>query len=83
MGGTGTTAFGRKSGKKTHIACRRCGYRSYHPSKKRCAQCGFGASARLRKYNWSNKLRNHKARKYLRTTKKVKVALQMNRPPKY
>ena len=81
--GTGTPSFGRKSGKKTHIACRRCGYRSYHATKKRCAQCGFGASAKIRKYNWTNKLRNHKARKYLRTTKKVKVALQMNPPPKY
>ena len=56
--GTGTPSFGRKSGKKTHIACRRCGYRSYHASKKRCAKCGFGASAKLRKYNWQTKLRN-------------------------
>lgn len=81
--GTGTPSFGRKSGKKTHIMCRRCGFRSYHASKKRCAKCGFGVSARIRKYNWSNKLRNHSARKYIRTTKKVKPRLQMNPHLKY
>lgn len=76
--GTGTPSFGRKSGKKTHIMCRRCGFRAYHATKGRCAKCGFGASAKIRKYNWSNKLRNHKARKYVRTTKKKKPAMQMN-----
>ena len=76
--GTGTPSFGRKSGKKTHIMCRRCGFRAYHATKGRCAKCGFGATARLRKYNWSNKLRNHTARKHIRTTKKVKFRMQMN-----
>ena len=70
--GTGTSTFGKKSGKKTHIMCRRCGSRSYHATKAVCASCGFGRTKRMRKYNWSNKLQNHSARKHLRTTKKVK-----------
>ena len=81
--GTGTPSFGRKSGKKTHIMCRRCGFRAYHATKGRCAKCGFGKTARLRKYNWTNKLQNHSGRKYLRTTKKVKFRLQMNPHLKY
>ncbi|MEM3126524.1 MAG: 50S ribosomal protein L37e [Candidatus Woesearchaeota archaeon] len=52
--GTGTSAFGRKSGKKTHIYCRRCGEHSYHKRKKVCSSCGFGRSAKLRSYNWQN-----------------------------
>ncbi|MHA2366232.1 MAG: 50S ribosomal protein L37e [Candidatus Hodarchaeales archaeon] len=62
--GKGTPSFGRRSGKKTHIMCRRCSHRSYHVQKKRCAYCGFGNSARLRKYNWTNKLFQNKRRKY-------------------
>jgi len=49
----GTRSMGKKSGKKTHIRCRRCGNRSYHIRKKRCASCGYGASKRLRSYNWN------------------------------
>jgi len=51
----GTPSMGRKSGKKTHIRCRRCGKRTYHIRKKRCSSCGYGASSRLRKYNWQKK----------------------------
>ncbi|MBW2977431.1 50S ribosomal protein L37e [Candidatus Woesearchaeota archaeon] len=51
----GTPSMGRKSGKKTHIRCRRCGKRTYHARKKRCSSCGFGASSKLRKYNWKKK----------------------------
>jgi len=51
----GTASHGKKSGKKTHIICRRCGDHTYHVRKKRCAACGFGATARMRRFNWSKK----------------------------
>ena len=53
--GKGTASHGRKSGKKTHIPCKRCGERSYHIRKKRCASCGFGDTATIRKYTWNKK----------------------------
>ncbi|RNA38548.1 putative 60S ribosomal L37-A [Brachionus plicatilis] len=49
----GTQSFGKRHN-KTHTLCRRCGRSSYHIQKKRCSACGF-PSARLRKYNWSEK----------------------------
>jgi large subunit ribosomal protein L37e len=49
----GTPSMGKHSGKKTHIMCRRCGKRAYHIRHKVCASCGFGASAKLRQYNWA------------------------------
>ncbi len=51
----GTAAHGRKSGKKTHINCRRCGKLTYHASKKVCSSCGFGKTAKLRSYTWQKK----------------------------
>jgi len=51
----GTPSMGKKSGKKTHIVCRRCGKRTYHAKDKVCSSCGFGASARQRKYSWQKK----------------------------
>jgi large subunit ribosomal protein L37e len=51
MVGKGTPSFGKKN-KKVHIICRRCGRRSYHIRDKRCSACGFGKSARIRKYAW-------------------------------
>ena len=51
----GTASMGKKSGKKTHIVCRRCGKRTYHTSKKRCSSCGYGRSAKLRSYSWQKK----------------------------
>ncbi|MBU0981017.1 MAG: 50S ribosomal protein L37e [Nanoarchaeota archaeon] len=51
----GTPSMGKKSGKKTHIVCRRCGKRTYHCRKKRCSSCGFGKTAKMRKYNWQKK----------------------------
>jgi len=48
----GTPSMGRKSGKKNMIMCRRCGRRSYHIHKKKCASCGFGKSAKMRSYSW-------------------------------
>jgi len=51
----GTPSMGKKSGKKTHIRCRRCGKPTYHMSKKVCASCGFGKSSKLRNYQWNKK----------------------------
>ncbi|HLC98281.1 MAG TPA: 50S ribosomal protein L37e [Candidatus Nanoarchaeia archaeon] len=51
----GTHSMGKKSGKKTHIPCKRCGKRAYHIRKKRCASCGYGASTALRTYSWLKK----------------------------
>jgi large subunit ribosomal protein L37e len=48
----GTASMGKKSGKKLHIACRRCGKMTYHMKHKVCSSCGYGKSARLRSYNW-------------------------------
>ncbi|MFH1649068.1 MAG: 50S ribosomal protein L37e [Candidatus Woesearchaeota archaeon] len=45
----GTPSMGRKSGKKTHIQCRRCGKHAYHVSHKVCASCGYGNSSKVRK----------------------------------
>jgi large subunit ribosomal protein L37e len=42
-------------GKTVHIRCRRCGRRAYNVRKKRCAACGFGESARVRRYLWQTK----------------------------
>ena len=49
----GTTS--KWGGKKTHVACRRCGKHTYHVQKRRCASCGFGETAKLRAYNWAKK----------------------------
>jgi len=46
-----------KRQKSTHIRCRRCGRHSYHKTKGVCSHCGYGATARIRKYRWSK--RNH------------------------
>lgn len=48
----GTPSMGKKSGKKTHSRCRRCGEHSFHIRKKKCASCGFGKSSKQRDYNW-------------------------------
>ncbi|MFW6110521.1 MAG: 50S ribosomal protein L37e [Thermoproteota archaeon] len=53
--GKGTPSFGKHSGKKVHIRCRRCGRRSYHITKKRCAACGYGETAKLKKNSWNNR----------------------------
>ena len=57
--GTGTASFGKHSGKKTHIRCRRCGKHTYHASKKVCSSCGYGKSSKLRVFSWLKK-RNDK-----------------------
>ena len=50
----GTASHGKKSGKVTHIRCRRCGKPTYHRSKRICSSCGYGKSRRLRSYAWQN-----------------------------
>jgi len=48
----GTPSMGKISSKKTHIRCRRCGRHAYHVQKKKCASCGYGATAKMRTYAW-------------------------------
>lgn len=51
----GTPSMGKKSGKKNFIPCRRCGKTAYHVKDKECSSCGFGNSAKLRRYSWQRK----------------------------
>ncbi|MFH1682422.1 MAG: 50S ribosomal protein L37e, partial [Candidatus Woesearchaeota archaeon] len=46
---------GKRSGKRTHLRCRRCGSSSYHKTKKRCSACGYGETSTVRKYSWQKK----------------------------
>lgn len=77
--------MGRHSGKVTHTRCRRCGKRTYHLSKRVCASCGYGKSAKLRSYNW-NKKRKSKAvkRKVVvsKPKKKITKTVVKNAPKK-
>lgn len=50
--GKGTPSQGKMNRTPTHMRCRRCGKNSYNIRKSICASCGFGATAKLRKYNW-------------------------------
>ncbi|MEM3373615.1 MAG: 50S ribosomal protein L37e [Candidatus Woesearchaeota archaeon] len=51
----GTPSHGKKSGKKSHIRCRRCGKPSYHIRKEKCSSCGYGKSSKIRTYAWLKK----------------------------
>lgn len=51
----GTPTMGKRSTGKLHITCRRCGKKSYHMKRGICASCGYGKSARMRKYSWQIK----------------------------
>ncbi|HLC58320.1 MAG TPA: 50S ribosomal protein L37e [Candidatus Nanoarchaeia archaeon] len=56
----GTPSMGKKSRRSTLVQnCRRCGGRSYHIRNKICSSCGYGKTAKLRRYNWQ-KIRNGK-----------------------
>merc|ERR1719497_154783 len=57
-GGDGTPAMGKRH-KKTHGLCPRCGKRSFHYQKKRCAACGYPA-AKIRSYEWSKKAKRRR-----------------------
>ncbi|MBP2143437.1 large subunit ribosomal protein L37e [Methanococcus voltae] len=48
----GTPSQGKHNKGSNHIICRRCGKRSYHVRKKVCAACGFGRSAKLKRFAW-------------------------------
>jgi large subunit ribosomal protein L37e len=48
----GTASKGKHSGKRTHIACRRCGRIAYHMTRSVCASCGYGKSTKMRSYAW-------------------------------
>ncbi|MGZ4901907.1 MAG: 50S ribosomal protein L37e [Halobacteriota archaeon] len=50
----GTPSMGKRQ-KKSHVACRRCGFISYNYHKRTCVHCGFGRSRRLRKYSFLDK----------------------------
>mmetsp|Transcript_96046 Transcript_96046/g.242035 ORF Transcript_96046/g.242035 Transcript_96046/m.242035 type:complete len:165 (+) Transcript_96046:40-534(+) len=58
-GGDGTPAMGKRH-KKTHGLCPRCGKRSYHNQKKKCASCGYPA-AKIRSYEWAKKAKRRRA----------------------
>lgn len=47
----GTPTMGKRSTGKLHIACRRCGKISYHMKTGVCSSCGYGKSAKMRKYS--------------------------------
>lgn len=51
--GAGTPSFGKRHN-KSHTICRRCGSRSYHIQKGKCAKCGYPEAA-MRHYNWQKK----------------------------
>jgi large subunit ribosomal protein L37e len=54
--GSATGSMGKKSkGRALVQRCRRCGKRSYHVRNKKCASCGYGATAKLRTYKWQTK----------------------------
>jgi large subunit ribosomal protein L37e len=54
----GTASFGRRMGKTVHIKCRRCGRRAYNVAKKRCAACGYGETAKIKRFSFQNKKLN-------------------------
>jgi len=54
MKGTPSKGLKRNKG-RLHIRCRRCGKAAYHKIKKVCSSCGYGNSAKLRRYNWNKK----------------------------
>mmetsp|Transcript_33418 Transcript_33418/g.78129 ORF Transcript_33418/g.78129 Transcript_33418/m.78129 type:complete len:164 (+) Transcript_33418:76-567(+) len=58
-GGDGTPAMGKRH-KKTHMLCARCGKRSFHVQKKRCASCGY-PDKKMRGYRWSIKSNRRRA----------------------
>ncbi|MEK6903317.1 MAG: 50S ribosomal protein L37e [Nanoarchaeota archaeon] len=52
----GTASKGQKRNKgRLHIRCRRCGQATYHKIGKICSSCGFGRSAKLRRFLWMKK----------------------------
>lgn len=50
----GTASKGKLSRGRVHIICRRCGNRTMHKSSGVCSKCGFGKTAKIKSYAWSN-----------------------------
>ncbi|OSX75436.1 hypothetical protein BU14_0237s0029 [Porphyra umbilicalis] len=71
----GTSSFGKRTS-KSHTLCVRCGRRSFHIQKSRCASCGYPA-ARKRTYNWSEKSKRR------RTTGTGRMQHLKNMPRRY
>jgi len=59
----GTPSKGKKNKAASHKTCRRCGKHSFHRRKRFCASCGFGKTAKLRKYAWNNRYRTFNGKK--------------------
>merc|ERR1712028_264111 len=57
--GDGTESKG-KMHTRTHGLCLRCGARSFHYQKKRCARCGY-PSSKIRSYEWAPKAKRRRA----------------------
>eukprot|EP00954_Amorphochlora_amoebiformis_P007304 567415-Amorphochlora_amoeboformis.AAC.1 len=58
-GKKGTPSQGKHHNHKNHVLCRRCGKRSLHASKKKCASCGF-PDRKMRRYNWGEKAKRRR-----------------------
>lgn len=80
--GAGTPSFGPRHN-KTHTVCRRCGHRSYHIQKGKCAFCGYPDPA-MRHYAWGKKAHNKRTAGTGRMShlKKCIKALQATYAPK-
>jgi large subunit ribosomal protein L37e len=48
----GTASMGKKAKGVSHMRCRRCGKHSFHKKTQICSHCGFGATAKLRNYEF-------------------------------
>lgn len=57
----GTPSMGKKN-KITHTRCRRCGRVAYKVNTRECAACGYGKSAKLRRYAWQTHKLNRSKR---------------------
>jgi large subunit ribosomal protein L37e len=81
MKGTASKGLKRNKG-RLHIRCRRCGRASYHKIKSVCSKCGYGNSAKLKRFNWNKKdvtkkrivakIKQHKTTKKRQKKKPVK-----------
>ncbi|MBS3107326.1 50S ribosomal protein L37e [Candidatus Woesearchaeota archaeon] len=69
----GTSSMGKKSGKDMHIRCRRCGKATYHKKKHICSYCGYGKTAKMRKYTWQSKTLSGKKKNTLSGKRKIGV----------
>ena len=58
----GTPSMGLKN-RISHVRCRRCGRVAYKVNTRECAACGYGKSAKLRKYAWQTHTLNRSIRK--------------------